>query len=186
MWNKDLQNSVMNFRSLIRFNWNHCIAITCIFKLGGVCMSISRLMKWNVTTSTLNIIASNYRSEFHFCLRGRSEIHPPLSVLLIFGTVSFRAVRGNKFSLPKQPFGGVLRKRYFEIMEQIYRSAISIKLVSLSRSYLFKFFKDCLPQILLGPFLNTCFKCYLYNSNCYILFMAFSNRIIFTAKSFTF
>ena len=28
-------------------------------------------------------------------------------------------------------------------------------MVCLSRSHSFKFFKDCLPQILLGPFLNT-------------------------------
>ena len=28
-------------------------------------------------------------------------------------------------------------------------------MVSLSRPYPFKFFKDCLPQILLAPFLNT-------------------------------
>ena len=29
-------------------------------------------------------------------------------------------------------------------------------MVSLSRPHPFKFFKGCLPQILLGPFLNTC------------------------------
>ena len=28
-------------------------------------------------------------------------------------------------------------------------------MVCLAKAYLFKFFKDCLPQILLGPFLNT-------------------------------
>ena len=33
MWNKDLQKSVMSFGSLTRFYWNHCIAITCVFKL---------------------------------------------------------------------------------------------------------------------------------------------------------
>ena len=80
MWNKDLQKSVMNFGSLIRFYWNYYIAVTCIFKLGGVYMSISRRVKWNATTSVLNIMASNYRSEFHFCLRNRSEdfFTPPL------------------------------------------------------------------------------------------------------------
>ena len=38
-------------------------------------------------------------------------------------------------------------------------------MVSLGRPYLFKFFKGCLPQILLGPFLNTL---------CHIIF-PFSN-----------
>ena len=84
-WNKSLQKSVMNFGSLIRFYWNHCIAITCVFKLGGVYMSISRRVKWNSTASILNIMSWNYRSEFcfclgewneiHFCLRDRSETH---------------------------------------------------------------------------------------------------------------
>ena len=69
----------MNFGSLIRFYWNHCIAITCVFKLGGVYMSISRRVKWNATTSILNIMASNYRSEFHFCFRDWSETHFCLS-----------------------------------------------------------------------------------------------------------
>ena len=32
----------------------------------------------------------------------------------------------------------------------------------LSRPYHFKFFKDCLPQILLGSFLNTLSHIYLY------------------------
>ena len=73
MWNK--KKSVMNFRSLIRFYWNHCITIKCVFKLGGVYMSISCRVKWNATTSILNIMASNYRSEFHFCLRDQSETH---------------------------------------------------------------------------------------------------------------
>ena len=36
-------------------------------------------------------------------------------------------------------------------------------MVCLSRSYLFKFFKDCLPQILLGPFLNFCAICNAFN-----------------------
>ena len=71
MWNNDLQKSVMNFGSIIRFYWNHCIAITCVFKLGGVSMSILRRVKWNATTSILSIMASNYQSEFHFCLRDR-------------------------------------------------------------------------------------------------------------------
>ena len=31
-------------------------------------------------------------------------------------------------------------------------------MVYLNRPYHFKFFKDCLPQILLGPFLNTLFQ----------------------------
>ena len=65
----------MNFRSLIRFYWNHCITITCVFKLGGVYMSISHQVKWNATASILNIMASNYRSEFHFCLRDQTETH---------------------------------------------------------------------------------------------------------------
>ena len=56
-----------NFWSLIRFYWNHCIAITCVFKLGGVYMSISRRVKLNAT-------ASNYRRGFHFCLWERSCI----------------------------------------------------------------------------------------------------------------
>ena len=56
-----------NLWSLIRFYWNHCIAITCVFKLGSVYMSISRLV-------TLNATASNYRRGFHFCLWKRSCI----------------------------------------------------------------------------------------------------------------
>ena len=34
---------------------------------------------------------------------------------------------------------------------------------SVMRLYLFKFFKGCLPQVLLGPFLNTLshFKCFI-------------------------
>ena len=75
MWNKGLQKSVMNFGSLIRFYWSHCIAVTCVFKLGGVYMTISRRMKWNATTSVLNIMASAYRSEFQFCLRDQRETH---------------------------------------------------------------------------------------------------------------
>ena len=63
----------MNFGPLIRFYWNHCIAVTCAFKLGGVYMSISRRVKCNATTSILNIMAPNYRSEFYFCLRDWSE-----------------------------------------------------------------------------------------------------------------
>ena len=35
-------------------------------------MSISRQVKWNATTSILNIMTSNYRSEFHFCYRDRT------------------------------------------------------------------------------------------------------------------
>ena len=31
-------------------------------------------------------------------------------------------------------------------------------MVYLNRPYPFKFFKDCLPQILIGPFLNTLFQ----------------------------
>ena len=38
-------------------------------------MSISRPVKWNATTSILNIMALNYQSEFHFCLREQSETH---------------------------------------------------------------------------------------------------------------
>ena len=64
-----------NFGSLIRFCWNHCIAITCAFKIGGVYMSISRPVKWNAMTSILNIMASNYQSEFQFCLRDQSETY---------------------------------------------------------------------------------------------------------------
>ena len=81
MWNKDLQKSVINYGSLIRFYWNHCIAIMCVFKLDGGYMSISRRVKWNATSSICNIMASNYRSEFHFYLRDRSEdffTPPPL------------------------------------------------------------------------------------------------------------
>ena len=37
----DLQKSVINFGSLIRLYWTHCIAITCVFKLAGVHMRIS-------------------------------------------------------------------------------------------------------------------------------------------------
>ena len=32
---------------------------------------------------------------------------------------------------------------------------------ALSRPYPFNFYKDCLPQILLGPFLNTCTQMYV-------------------------
>ena len=106
MWNKDLQKSVMNFGSLIIFYWNHCIAISCVFKLGGVYMSISHRVKWNATTSILNIMTSNCRSEFHFCLRDRHfftliflsvtsviflppppHYSNPLPILLIFGKI---------------------------------------------------------------------------------------------------
>ena len=66
---------VKNFGSLIRFYWNHCIVITCVFKLDGVYVSISLRVKWNATTSILNIMDSNYQSDFHFCHRDRSETH---------------------------------------------------------------------------------------------------------------
>ena len=39
-------------------------------------------------------------------------------------------------------------------------------MVCLSRSYLFKFFKDCLPQNLLSPLLNTLFHLFLNNWYC--------------------
>ena len=38
-------------------------------------MSISHRMKWNATTSMLNIMISNYRSEILFCLSDQSETH---------------------------------------------------------------------------------------------------------------
>ena len=40
--------------------------------------------------------------------------------------------------------------------------------IDLSRPYPFKFFKGCLPQILLGPFLNT--LSHLYGRICMSLF----------------
>ena len=75
MSNKNLQKSAMNSGSLIKFYWRHFIAITYVFKIGGIYMSISCRMKWNATTSILNIMTSNYLSEFHFCLRDQSETH---------------------------------------------------------------------------------------------------------------
>ena len=75
MPNKNLQKGAMNFGSLIRFYWSHFIAITCVFKIGGIYMSISRRMKWNATTSVLNIMTSNYLSELHFCIKDQSETY---------------------------------------------------------------------------------------------------------------
>ena len=54
-------------------------------------MSISRRVMWNAANSILNIMASNYRNEFDFCLRDRSEDPPPIiptPLLLISGKVS--------------------------------------------------------------------------------------------------
>ena len=38
----------------------------------------------------------------------------------------------------------------------------------LTKTYLLTFFKGCLPQFLLGPFLNTCPKCLLI-PGCFLL-----------------
>ena len=48
-------------------------------------------------------------------------------------------------------------------------------MVCLSRPYPFKFFKGCLPQILLGPFLNTCLIYWLlyYSKSFFLLFCRF-------------
>ena len=44
-------------------------------------MSISRQVKWNSTISIFNIMASNCRSEFHFCLETEVELTSLTSVL---------------------------------------------------------------------------------------------------------
>ena len=44
-------------------------------------------------------------------------------------------------------------------IDQVYKNNAVLEYMGpypLSRPYPFKFFKGCLPQILLGPFLNTC------------------------------
>ena len=48
-------------------------------------------------------------------------------------------------------------------------------MVCLSRLYPFKFFKGCLPQILLGPFLNTCliYRLLYYSKSFFLLFCRF-------------
>ena len=58
-------------------------------------------------------------------------------------------------SVQKQPFRDVLRKRCSGNMQQIYRRTPMPKCDFISRLCSFKFFKGCLPQILLGPLLNT-------------------------------
>ena len=44
--------------------------------------------------------------------------------------------------------------------DSLYKIQSDSDMFCQSRSYHFKFFKGCLPQILLGPFLNTSTKCY--------------------------
>ena len=91
-------------------------------------MSISRQVKWNATTSILNIMTSNYRSEFHFCYRDQTfcsffiilvpkeflrhfypSPHYSNSLLLIFG----------KFYNPPPP------PRFFKPLDYRYSRVIS-------------------------------------------------------------
>ena len=54
-----------------------------------------------------------------------------------------------------------LRQSIQEWTKLNLRKAAFIKFEGVSRPYSFKFFKGCLPQILLGPFLNTLSHLYL-------------------------